>query len=71
MTKTLITDYSEKILLAVFVLCVFIFIGWLFSLLIRRLGKAETLQRNRVYRLIAGSVNTIVISAGVLPSAWP
>jgi len=66
MIKELATDYSEKILLALFVLCVFTFTGWFLSLLLKRLGKRKSLQANRVYRLMAGSVNTLLIGAGAI-----
>lgn len=61
-----VTEYSEKTLLALLVLFVSIALGWLLSLLIRRLGKHKTMQRSRVYRLIANSIGTVVVGAGVI-----
>lgn len=66
MDRTLLMDYSEKIILAVLVLCAFSLLGWLVSLTVRRLGINKTMQRNRVYRLIAGSVNTVIIGVGAI-----
>ena len=66
MLEQLITDYAEKIVLALLVLCVFTFAGWVISLVLRRLGKRRSLQANRVYRLMAGSVNTVITGAGVI-----
>jgi small-conductance mechanosensitive channel len=66
MIRELITQYSGKTLLALAVLLASIFLGWLLSLLIRRLGKHKTMQRSRVYRLIANSLNTVIVGAGVI-----
>lgn len=66
MIREIITQYSEKTLLALFVLLVSIFLGWFLSLLIRRLGKHKTMQRSRVYRLIANSLSTVIVGAGVI-----
>lgn len=66
MIKTLIMDYSEKTILAFLVLCAFMLLGWLLSLTVRRLGRNKTMQRNRVYRLIAGSINTLIVGAGAI-----
>jgi len=52
--------------LALIVLCCFLAGGWLLSHLIRRAGKHKTVQRNRVYRLVAGSLNAIVAVAGLV-----
>ncbi len=65
-TKKIFLDYSERMLLALFVLSVFIFTGWFVSSLLRRLGKRKTVQANRVYRLIAGSINTVIVGAGAI-----
>ncbi|HEX7026038.1 MAG TPA: mechanosensitive ion channel domain-containing protein [Gammaproteobacteria bacterium] len=66
MIRELITQYSGKTLLALAVLLASTFLGWLLSLLIRRLGKHKTMQRSRVYRLIANSLNTVIVGAGVI-----
>ncbi len=66
MIKKLVLDYSEKIFLALFVLCVFVFVGWLLSFMVQRLGKHKSLKRNRVYRLIAGSINSVILGAGAI-----
>ena len=66
MLEQLITDYAEKIVLALLVLCVFTFTGWALSLVLKRIGKRKSLQANRVYRLMAGSINTIITGAGVI-----
>lgn len=66
MISDVVTQYSEKTLLALLVLFVSIALGWLLSLLIRRLGKHKTMQRSRVYRLIANSIGTVVVGAGVI-----
>ena len=66
MIQEIITQYSGKTLLALAVLLASVFLGWLLSLLIRRLGKHKTMQRSRIYRLIANSLNTVVVGAGVI-----
>lgn len=66
MLEQIVTDYAERIVLAMLVLCVFTFTGWVLSFVLRRLGKRKSLQANRVYRLMAGSVNTIITGAGVI-----
>lgn len=60
------THYLAKVAVAILVFLLFVFAGWLLSLPIRRLGKHETLQRNRVYRLIAGSINAAILMVGVV-----
>ncbi|HEX9777620.1 MAG TPA: mechanosensitive ion channel domain-containing protein [Geopsychrobacteraceae bacterium] len=66
MDRTLFMTYSEKILLAVSVLCIFALLGWLLSLAVRRFGSNKPLQRNRVYRLIAGSISSVIIGVGAI-----
>lgn len=66
MIRELIAQYSGKMLLALAVLLASIFLGWLLSLLIRRLGRHKSMQRSRIYRLIANSLNTVIVGAGVI-----
>lgn len=66
MIQDAITQYSEKTLLALLVLLASIVLGWFLSLLIRRFGNHKTMQRSRVYRLIANSIGTVIVGAGVI-----
>ncbi|GAB4372664.1 MAG: mechanosensitive ion channel [Calditrichia bacterium] len=64
MVKDFFISYSERSILAILVLSAFVVLGWLLSMLIRHFGRRKAIQRNRAYRLIAGSVNTLIIIVG-------
>ena len=66
MIEKLVLNYSEKIFLALFVLCSFVLLGRLLSFMVQRLGKNKSMKRNRVYRLIAGSINSVILGAGAI-----
>lgn len=59
-------EYSEKLLLSISVLLLSVFLGWLFSRTLNKIGKNKTIKSNRVYRLIAGSINTTIIGIGAI-----
>jgi small-conductance mechanosensitive channel len=66
MLKQLAYQYSERLSLALLVLIVAISIGYVVSLVIKQLARYKTVQANRVYRLLAGSVNTAIAIAGLI-----
>lgn len=61
-----INEYSEKILLSLAVLLISIFFGWLFSHTFAKIGKNKAIKKNRVYKLIANSINTIITGIGII-----
>lgn len=64
--KEVIATYSERVMLALLVLVIFIAAGWILSLLVQRLSQRRPLGHSRMYRMIAGSVNSIVVGAGAV-----
>ncbi|GIX21881.1 MAG: hypothetical protein KatS3mg121_0664 [Gammaproteobacteria bacterium] len=58
--------WTEKALLAALVLGLSIGLGALLGALVRRLGRQQSVQRNRVYRLLAGSLNTLTVTVGAV-----
>jgi len=66
MIKEMTLEYSERIMLALLVLCTFVLVGWVFSFLVRRFGKHKPLQQSRIFRLIASSINTLIVGAGAI-----
>ena len=61
-------NIHQKIILSAFILIVCIMTAFILSWIIKRVGRYKTLQANRVYRLIAGSVKTILIIIGCISS---
>jgi small-conductance mechanosensitive channel len=62
-TETLIA-YGERAGLALLVFVAALIAGEILSLLVRLVGRFKDMNKNRVYRLVAGTINTGIIIAG-------
>ena len=66
MPTEMIYQWSGRAGLAFLVLLVSVVAGWLLARILKRVARHKSLQSNRIYRLIGGSVSTIIVMAGAV-----
>jgi len=64
--KQILLNYGEKTGLALSVFIGALIIGWIVSFIIKQIGKHKSIQSNRVYKLMAGSINTGIVILGLI-----